>query len=414
MAKIQPFQAYRPTRDKAHLVASRPVATYKTSILAAKLEENPYTFIHIIHPEYFEDEVNRTQPNSKERFLKVKHKFEEFCGNGILKQDLEAHFYIYQQTKNGHVFRGLIAGASVEEYQNNQIKKHEATLTSRENMFAHYLDVVGVNAEPVLLSYPKNERIAQLMDMVIQSRPENEFSTTDGVLHELWLVPHNQTKDFQHAFEQVPVTYIADGHHRSASSAKLHENYVANGKATANGNHDYFLSYFIEEERLQILPFNRLCKSLNGLSDFEFLEALQNHFELTELQDEPGPIKLHVFHMFFKDKWYQLIAKPDILIANSAVDTIDAELLTRYILDPILGIKDLKTDDSISFLSGSESKEVLENKVKSGKYQVAFSLFPVTVDQLKKVADENAIMPPKSTFIEPKLRSGLTVYKIEK
>lgn len=188
MAKLYPFRAVRPTRDKAHLVASRPVATYKSNILSAKLEENPFTFIHIIHPEFFEDEDNKTLPNTPERFAKVRAKYEEFKADGIFLQDETPAIYVYQQTKNNHAYLGVIAGASVAEYNQNLIKKHEATITSREEMFTNYLDIVGINAEPVLLCHAFNEQIDQLLQECIKERPEYEFTTTDKVKHELWVL----------------------------------------------------------------------------------------------------------------------------------------------------------------------------------------------------------------------------------
>ena len=414
MAQIQPFKAIRPTRDKAHLVASRPMASYKPSILAAKLEENPYTYIHIIHPEYFEDETNKTEPNSQERFLKVKNKFEDFFSNGVLQQDDEAHIYIYQQTKDNHVFRGIIAGASVDDYRQNKIKKHEATITSREEMFANYLNVVGVNAEPVLLCHPKNQEIDDLIEEIVQERPENEFTTTDQVLHELWLVPVNKIEIFQLAFDKIPSIYIADGHHRSASSAKLNEILEKKHDNSPNKNHDFFLAYFIDESRLKIHPFNRICKSLNGWQKEDFLKEIEKNFTVHQLPEARQIQALHTIHMYVYEQWYELTAKEHLFNHTAAVDTIDAEILTKYILTPLLNIKDLKTDDSIDFVSGTLGDAILEEKVNSAKYKVAFSLYPVTVNQLKSVADENGIMPPKSTFIEPKLRSGLTIYKIEK
>lgn len=412
MADIKPFRAVRPTRDKAHLVASRPVSTYKNSILAAKLEENPYTFIHIIHPEFFEDEDNKTLPNSIERFQKVKSKYEEFLSDGILTEDSEDKFYIYRQTKDKREYIGVIAGASVKEYNEGLIKKHEATLTSREEMFTNYLNIVGINAEPVLLSHPSNKNVDLILTKVVQDRPEYEFSTTDLVKHELWVVPKALNEDLIAAFQEIPKTYIADGHHRSASSARL-SNLLSSSKQNNEKTHDYFLSFLIDEKRLNILPFNRICKSLNGYSKDEIINQLSTNFEIEKMTAFIAPQRLHDIHMFIDHECYLLRCKEHILRYVNAVDEIDADILTRHVLDPVLNIKDLKTDDNIQFVSGENGIEEILNALNTGKYKIGFALFPVTIEQLKKVADKEEIMPPKSTWVEPKMRSGLTIYTIK-
>ncbi|MEX1191777.1 MAG: DUF1015 domain-containing protein [Brumimicrobium sp.] len=413
MAKLRPFKAVRPTRDKAHLVASRPIFTYKPSILKAKLEENPFTFIHIIHPEYFENDETKTSPNSPERFQKVKDKYQEFVNDGVFIQDETPTFYIYRQTKNNHAFLGVIAGASVEEYQNNKIKKHEATITLREEMFTNYLDIVGVNAEPVLLSHKKSNEVDDVLNKITLKNPEYDFSTTDNIRHELWVATSDEVAQLQVAYDKIENIYIADGHHRSASSVRLADRRKADNPKAKNKNYEAFLSFFIDEERLQILPFNRLCKSLNGLTKPDFLDRLTQRFEITQIEKGSVPEKMHTFQMYIDNEWYQLNAKPEIISTKDAVSSIDPEILTREILSPILGIHDLKTDKNISFLSGEKSIKKIEQLVNKGVYKVAFLLYPVTMAQVKAVADENAVMPPKSTWVEPKLRSGLTIYKID-
>ncbi len=414
MARLNPFKAVRPRRDLAHLVASRPVYTYKQNILTAKLEENPYTFIQIIHPEYAEEDGANTEPNSPERFEKVRIKFEEFVGAGIFTQDTEDALYVYKQTKGEHEYLGVIAGASIGEYNANKIKKHEATLTSREEMFTNYLDIVGFNAEPVLLCHEKNELIDRLLEQITTLRPEYEFTTTDHVRHDLWLIQGKQMDILLQAFEQLDALYIADGHHRSASSARLHERMIErNGGTTGAENHAYFLSFLISEERITILPFNRLVKTTNGLSKEELLAQLAPSFDISPLPFAEEPKRMHVIHMYMDHQWYKLTSKSQIISNEEAVSSIDAEILTRYVLSPILGIQDLKTDAKITFLSGETSVEGIEQAVNKGVYKLGFALYPVAIEQVKAVADENAIMPPKSTWVEPKLRSGLTIYKID-
>jgi uncharacterized protein (DUF1015 family) len=409
MTRIAPFKAVRPVRDKVHLVATRPYYSYKKNVLKAKLEDNPFTFLRIINPEF--NSEKRTKPNSRERFELVKEKYAEFIHEGILIQDEEAHLYIYRQTKNGHAFTGVVAGASVAEYDQDKIKKHEATLTSREAMFTNYLDVIGYNAEPVLLSYPHNTDIERLLASYTAARPEYEFTTTDRIKHEVWVLNQNETLEIQKAFEQLDAVYIADGHHRSASSAGLkHKRRKEN--ETYYPNEDFFLAFFIDEERLKILEFNRMVTTLNGTSEEEFLTSLNKSFVVEPLNQAEKPKAEHTLSMCLSGKWYKLTCKPEIINQQHPVECLDAEILTRHVLTPLLGINDLKTDERIEFVSGAESLQSIEEKIKKGKFTVAFVLFPISMEQVKRVADHQLIMPPKSTWVEPKLRSGLTIYNI--
>ena len=408
MAKIKPFRAIRPTRDKAHLVATRPVYTYKKTILKAKLEENPYTFIRIINPEY--NEIVKTKPNSKERFLNVKSKFEEFKKAGILIQDKEESIYLYQQTKGEHVFTGIIAGASVEEYNNDSIKKHEATITSREEMFTNYLDLVGFNAEPVLLSYPHNSDLEKIYAEIKQDRPEYEFSTTDYIKHELWILTQKDEARILKAFSKIETTYIADGHHRSASSAKLADLYK--NKNIKSNYQDYFLAFFMDENNLNILEFNRLVKSIKNIDSTKFLSDLEKWFSIEKLASAEKPKKEHEICMNLKNQWYLLTCKKEIINENHPVACLDPEILTQYILAPLLGIIDLKTDTNIEFISGNLGLSAISEPIANGKAELGFVLFPLNMKQVVRVADNQLIMPPKSTWVEPKLRSGLTIYPI--
>lgn len=407
MTKIAPFRAIRPVRDKVHLIATRPYYSYKKNVLSAKLESNPFSFLHIINPEF--GLAFHTKANTKERFDHVRMKYAEFLEEGILKQDENPHIYIYRQTKDGHEYTGIIAGASVEEYENDLIKKHEATLTSREEMFTNYLDVVGYNAEPVLLSYPHNQTIDDLLTKFTQSRPENEFTTTDRIKHELWLLTSDESVAISEAFKKIPTVYIADGHHRSVSSALLKKH---RSDKISYPNEDYFLAFFIDENRMKILEFNRLVKTLNNLNPDEFLDKLSQFFEITTLNSSAKPTAEHNITMCLDGNWYLLICNKSIIDEEHPVKSLDAEILTLFVLTSILGIEDLKTDKNIEFISGAENIEEIERKISEGDFRVGFILYPVSMDQLKKVADNHLIMPPKSTWVEPKLRSGLTIYNI--
>jgi uncharacterized protein (DUF1015 family) len=409
MTKIKPFRAIRPTRDKAHLVVTKPVSSYSKTVLKARLESNPFTFIRIIHPEY--DKTVKTAPNSKERFELVRKKYHEFIDEGILFQDEKPSIYIYRQTTPTNEFIGVIGGASVDEYNKDLIKKHEATLTSRESMFTNYLDIVGYNAEPVLLSYPHNEDLEKIYAEIILERPEIEFSTTDRIKHELWIVSEPHQKAIEKAFDKIPATYIADGHHRSASSSRLAKERNQNSELI-NQNHDYFLAFFMDEKRMHILEFNRLVDHLNNLSETEFLSKLNDYFLVKQLTTSEKPSSEHQIIMNLNNQWFELICKPEIINNDDPVACLDAEILTNYILKPILGIEDLKTDESIHFIPGNLGIDAISEPIKQGKSKVGFFLFPVTMEQVIRVADNNGIMPPKSTYVEPKLRSGLTIYEI--
>ncbi|MCJ8288960.1 MAG: DUF1015 domain-containing protein [Crocinitomicaceae bacterium] len=408
MAKIHPFRAIRPTRDKVHLVAARPFSSYKQNVLEAKLEDNPFTFLHIINPEFGSKAT--TKGNTMDRFELVSKRYSEFLEEGILIQDESPTLYIYRQSKPGHVFTGVICGASVDEYLNDSIKKHEATLTSREQMFTDYLDIVGYNAEPVLLAHKSSKEIENLLNLITTVRAEYEFTTTDLVTHELWKLTTSETELIKKAFEKLNELYIADGHHRSASSVRLAQQRKKNGSTLLNEN--AFLAYIIDESQLYILEFNRLVKTMNNMSSEEIITAISVSFEIEKLTGKQKPAENHQFCMCLEGDWFLLTCKPEIIDNSHPVKCLDTEILTQYILSPILGIHDLTSDDNISFMSGSESMGKLETQVTSNKYKIAFILYPATMDQVKRVADNQMIMPPKSTWVEPKLRSGLTIYNI--
>jgi uncharacterized protein (DUF1015 family) len=407
MAKIISFCAIRPRRDIAHLVATRPYYTYKKHIIEAKLEENPYTFMHIIHPEY--GLSDKSEANSVERFQKVKEVFEDFLKQDYLFHEEEEALYIYRQTKNNKSYTGVIAGASIEEYNANKIKKHEATLTSREEVFVNYLEITGFNAEPVLLAHAPNKNIQQQIEQICKQRPEYEFSTTDKVKHELWVITGKPCVQLRQAYEKIENLYIADGHHRSASSALLAEKHA---KETDNNQLlGHFLAFLIDETTLDILPFHRIANDLNNLSEKDFLLQLSENFDIEACTADQIP-KQHEIVIYLHDKWHKISIKQEKIEKNNPVNQLDTQLLTDLILTPILGIKDLKTDKRISFISGDEGTENLIQKVKQTEHGIGFILAPISFNEVKAVADASLIMPPKSTWVEPKLRSGLIIYPI--
>lgn len=409
MSVIHPFKAIRPTRDKAQLVSTRPLAAYRKHILRAKLDENPYTFLHIIHPEG--DKEHHSKANSVERFEAVKARFESFIKDGILIQDPEDSFYVYRQTKGTHQFTGVIAGVSVEEYRNDQIKKHEATITSRESMFTNYLNITGFNAEPVLLAHKHLPELDKYLDKVTKNRPEYEFSTTDKIKHELWVISAEKDPKLISIYAGLNELYIADGHHRSASSARLKDT-IRKNKQPLFPNQDFFLAYLIDEQKLEILEFQRLVRHLNGLSAKSFLKACEAHFEIEELKRVRRPEQRHEIICLLGKSAYSFRAKASITQVTDVVKQLDAQILTDYILTPILGIEDLKTSKDIDFVPGTRELKKIVELIKKEDFKVGFLLFPASIDEVKEVADQGGIMPPKSTWVEPKMRSGLTIYNI--
>lgn len=408
MAVIQSFCAIRPTRDKAHLVATRPYYTYKKHIMDAKLEENPYTFMHIISPEY--GLSDKTEPNSLERFSKVKNAFNDFVQKGILVKEIEPALYVYRQTKEDRSYTGVIAGASVEEYLQGKIKKHEATISAREQVFENYLEVTGFNAEPVLLSHAPHGFLNELFTKVCTERSEYEFSTTDCIKHELWIVRGELENQIKHCFAELPELYIADGHHRSASSSLLAQKQKKQGAKSTDPS-QFFLAFFLDETQMDIFPFHRVAKELNGHTEDSFLEALSGAFDIQRITASE-PAEKHLIHMYLNKQWYELKLKDRKRLNSSPVKSLDAQVLTDFILAPILGIHDLRSDNRIAFVSGEAGMNSLIEKTDSFSNGVGFVLHAIPVEDVKAVADAQCIMPPKSTWVEPKLRSGLTIYPI--
>jgi len=403
MASVRPFKAIRPTRDKANLVASRSYLSYSDETLKEKLEHNPFTFLHIINPDY-KDEVKL---KGVEKFNAVKEKFNKFKEAGFLITEPSESFYVYQQIHEHHTFEGIIGATAVDDYLNGNIKKHEHTLTAREEMFKSYLDTTGFNAEPVLLCHQENKIITGIIQQYKENRAEYEFATTNKAVHKLWLV--NNTDDINtiiNAFATIDDLYIADGHHRSASSALL-------AKESSKNKSKHFMSFLIDENQLNIINFNRLVKHTNGLTSYELLKEIEKSFILVKKGGITfTPKAKNEIGMYFLGNWYSLNIKEDKLV-NDCVSKLDPAILSNNILKPILGIKDEKTDTNIVFEAGTTPLSTLANKIDDGEFEIAFILKPIPISALKEVADNNRFMPPKSTYIEPKLRSGLTIYSLD-
>jgi len=407
MIDIKGFRAFRPPQELVHLVSSRSYVSYKGESLKNKLEGNPFSYIHIINPEH--NLESQSAPFSNELFESISNKFQEFVDKGNFVQDEKESIYLYRQQKEDHVFVGLICLISVTDYEEGRILKHEETIARREERFMRYLDITNIHAEPVLLTYPDIPKIEELMQDVQFESCEYNFTTVDEVNHKLWPIHSSALlSEIQEEFQALKSVYIADGHHRCASSALLSKHRYEKGKTDAS---EYFMCMLIPESHLHIVDFNRVVKGLNGQSQDEFMEKLNERFLVSEIHHQGyQPTTHHEIGMYMNSQWYRLEPSLHFYDSSDPVEVLDAHILSKNILEPILGIADLKTDDRVRFISGTQGVKALEEAVDSGKYDLAFNLFPVDVAQLKDVADAGKIMPPKTTWIEPKLRSGLTVF----
>lgn len=411
MANIIPFKAVRPTRDKVSLVAARSYQSYTLEQRESRLRDNPFSFLHIVNPGYKYDK----QISGEARYNLVRNRYLEFKEDAIFVQDDKPCYYVYQITdRDQQIFNGIIAAASAEDYEKDVIKKHEDTIEYREVIFKDYLKTVGFNAEPVLLTYPDNEVISQIIEQVQKDRAEFEFTTTYRDTHLLWKVEHDeQLKKIEHEFQQMETIYIADGHHRSASSYLLYKDLKANNQAhKGSESYNFFMSFLIPESDLRIHEFNRVIKDLNGLTKEEFLIQLDMVYRIENRGQTPyKPLKTHHFSMYLDGEFYSLhLRKTGYEIENS-LDALDTQILYKTILEPILGIHDLRNDERIGYINGKKDIVSMKSSIDNGNYRVGFGMVPVSIEEMKTIADDGLKMPPKSTFIEPKLRSGVTIYE---
>ena len=393
------------------LIASRSYESYTLDERESRLRDNPFSFLHIVNPGY----RYHKETSGDERYRLVRNRYQEFKEDLSFIQDENPSYYIYRiVNRDGYEFNGIVAATSAQDYEDNVIKTHENTLEYKEQLFERYLKTVGFNAEPVLLTYPDDPELASIIEKVMQDRAEYEFTTTYRDTHYLWNVDDKKiVKRISELFESMEALYIADGHHRSASSYLLAKDLEAENKNhTGKEAYNYFMSYLIPESDLQIFEFNRMVKDLNGLSKEEFLIKLDAFFRIENRALEYyKPSKKHHFSMYLDGEFYSLyLRKNNYEIAN-ALDGLDTQILYLTILKPILGIEDLRNDQRISYAHGRNDLAYVKSLVDSGEFEVGFGLIPVNIEEMKHIADEGLKMPPKSTYIEPKLRSGVTIYE---
>jgi len=411
LPRIHPFKAVRPTRDKVSLIASRSYEAYSKEERKSRMKANPYSFLHIINPGYkYHREINGAK-----RFRLVRNRYQEFKEDGVFMHEEQACYYIYKIIDRDHQeFTGIIAAASVEDYDDNLIKKHEDTLQHREELFKEYLKVVGFNAEAVLLTYPDDKGIATIIEEVSHTRAEYEFTTTYRDTHYLWPVcDREQVERIKQHFAAMPSMYIADGHHRCSSSSLLAQDLKnENQHHTGREPYNFFMAYCIPESHLAIHSFSRMVKDLNGLSKEEFLIALDEIFKIDNRHTEfYAPARKHDFCMYMDGAFYELSLRQKHHVFSTALDSLDAQILYTMVLKPILNIQDLRNDARIAYGKGKNNMIAVKERVDKGEFAVGFSMLPATVEEIKAIADEGLRMPPKSTYIEPKLRSGITIYE---
>jgi uncharacterized protein (DUF1015 family) len=411
MAIVKPFKAVRPSRDKAALVSSKSYEAYTPAELGAKLNFNPFSFLHILNPDYkYHQEVS-----SEQRFPLVHKKYNEFKSNAYFTKDDKPAFYIYQNNTPTKSYCGIISATAAEDYHNNVIKKHEDTLQKREVLFEKYLKKTGFNAEPVLLTYPDNDVIENIIKKHQLERPEYEFATTDKNTHFLWVINDDEEINLiSKAFKNVATLYIADGHHRTTSSCLLAKKLATDNKNhTGNEPYNYFMSYLLPESQVDIYEFNRFIRDLNGLTSTQFLEELGKVFQIKKKHQEIfKPSEKNQFSMYLDGEFYALSLKDSTYKITDELSKLDAQILFTTVLKPILGINDIRNDSKIVYSQNKSGSLELKTKVDTGEFKVSFGMLPATIEELKNIVDADLLMPPKTTFIEPKLRSALTIYEL--
>jgi len=404
LAKIVPFKAVRPARDKVSIVTSRSYDEYSPAELASQLDYNPFSFLHVLNPAY----VKLQKISTDTRLKAVNLKYEEFKESEVLKKEKKPTFFLYEIQSKGNSYTGIIAGTSIEDYRNNVIKKHEDTLSYRVDYFKEYLCKVGFNTEPVLITYPEKKELKEWIAKKKKEHPLYLFSSLNKDKHTLWRIKDSEEIAWiQQQFEEIDSLYIADGHHRSASANMLHEQQ----SGTGNENLNYFMSFLIAETDLKIYEYNRIIRDLNKVTKKQFINALSKDFTIENRHQELWkPKNKFSFGMYLDGEFYALHLKETNF--SSSYEALDAKILYDKVLRPMLGIIDLRNDERIEYIPGSRPVTDIKKMVDEGKFEVGFMLYPPTVNDIKELADNNQIMPPKSTYIEPKFRSGLVVYEI--
>ena len=412
MSIIKPFKGWRPSADIVQKLASRPYDVLNSKEARIEAEGNPYSLLHVTKAEI--DLPEGIDEHSQEVYDKVVENFQKFKDNGWLVQDTEEKLYVYAQTMDGRTQYGLVACAHSEDYANGIIKKHELTRKDKEEDRMIHVRITNANVEPVFFAYPDVPEIDEIINKVIKNAPTYDFVADEGFGHTFWTIDDKNDIDrLVELFDtKVPAMYIADGHHRSAAAALIgQERKKQNPNHTGKEEYNYFMTVIFPDNQLKIIDYNRVVKDLNGLSKEQFIDALKESFEVEDMGTEIyKPAKLHEFSVYLDSHWYKLEAKAGTFNDNDPIGVLDVTILSNLVLDKILGIKDLRTDKRIDFVGGIRGLGELKRRVDNGEMKVAFALYPVSMKQLIDIADSGNIMPPKTTWFEPKLRSGLVIH----
>lgn len=414
MAKVKPFRGVRPPKSMVEQVASRPYDVLNSEEARAEAEGNPRSLYHIIKPEI--DFEPGTDEHSQKVYDRAVENFKAFQENGWLVQDDAEHYYIYAQTMNGRTQYGIVVAANVDDYMNGVIKKHELTRRDKEEDRMKHVRIQNANIEPVFFAFPDNAVLDRIIRDVTAGEPEYDFVAPDGFGHHFWVISDKAQIDAITAeFASIPYLYIADGHHRTAAAAL-----VGNEKARLNPAHrgdeeyNYFLAVAFPASHLKIIDYNRVVRDLNGMSPEEFIEKLKSNFIVEEMgTDVYTPARLHNFSLYMAGRWYSLTAREGTYNDADPIGVLDVTISSDLILRDMLGITDLRSDKRIDFVGGIRGLGELKRRVDSGEMAMALALYPVSMEQLMNIADTGNIMPPKTTWFEPKLRSGLVIHKLD-
>jgi uncharacterized protein (DUF1015 family) len=413
MAVFRPFKAFRPKPELASEVASKPYDVLNSQEAREEVKGHPYSFLHVGKPEIDLDPL--INPYDPAVYLKGRENLQKLIDDKILVEDAEPHLYVYAQTMNGKIQYGLVGCASVDDYWHDVIKKHEKTRKDKEEDRCNHVRVTNAHSGPIFLTYRDNDEINTLIADIVKATPENDHVALDGIRHQSWIIKDQSVaKIISEHLTKVDYFYVADGHHRSAAAS-----IVGRERQNANPNHNgdeaynFFLAVLFPASHLYIMDYNRLVKDLNGLTPEEFFSKLNDNFDVHKIDGQCKPAKKGDIGLYIANHWYCMTAKPHLLDISDPVESLDVAILQNKVLAPLLGVDDPRTSKRVDFVGGIRGLVELEKRVNSGEMQVAFAMYPTSVEELMSIADAGQIMPPKSTWFEPKLRDGLFVHFLD-
>ena len=412
MPLVQPFRGLRPVAGKAVDVVAPPYDVLNTAEARERVEGHPLSFLHISKPEI--DLPEGTDPYAAEVYAKGAENLQKLINDKVLMRDEKACYYVYRLIMGEHQQTGLVVSASVADYDTNRIRKHEYTRPDKEDDRVRQIDALNAQTGPVFLTYRNNDVVEGITTKVSKTTPTYDLTADDGVKHTIWVVTDDaDIATLTSTFDAMECLYIADGHHRSASASRIAATRNKNTNGGGNAAHDYFLSVIFPDNQMQILDYNRVIKDLNGLAKDELITKIKSSFSIEEVNTLYKPQKSTEFSMYLKGQWYKLQAKAELIPENDPVGALDISLLQNNLIEPLLGVSDPRRDKRIDFVGGIRGLEELEKRVDSGEMEVAFAIYPTSLSQLMDVADANEVMPPKSTWFEPKLADGLVSHVLD-